>query len=245
MTITPFWVSAFLDFGSGDFDRGVAFWRDVTGYADSEPRGETDQFATLVPPDGDDYLRVQHLDDGPGRIHLDLHVDQPSIAAEAAIELGGHVLVRHEAGYVVLRSPGGLVFCFVSHPAAHRPAAHTWPGGHRSQVDQVCLDVPPAAYDVEVGFWQGLTGWDLTEVNEREFERLQPPDEHPLRWLVQRLDDDGGPVRAHLDLAADDRDAEVARHVALGATEVSRHEWWTVLTDPVGTTYCVTRRSPR
>ena len=245
MTISPYWVSAFLDFGSGDFDRGTAFWRDVTGYLVSETRGETDQFATLVPPDGDDYLRVQHLDDGPGRIHLDLHVDHPTYAAEAAVELGGHVLVRHEAGYVVLRSPGGLVFCFVSHPAAQRPAAVTWPDGHRSQVDQVCLDVPPAAYDVEVAFWQGLTGWDLTEVDEREFERLQPPDDQPLRWLVQRLDDDGGPVRAHLDLAAEDRDAEVARHVALGATEVARHEWWTVLADPVGTTYCITRRTPR
>jgi hypothetical protein len=245
MTISPYWVSAFLDFGSGDFDRGTAFWRDVTGYAVSETRGESDQFATLVPPDGDDYLRVQHLDEGPGRIHLDLHVDQPTIAAEAAVELGGHVLVRHEAGYVVLRSPGGLVFCFVSHPAAHRPAAATWPDGHRSQVDQVCLDVPPAAYDVEVAFWQGLTGWDLTAVDEREFERLQPPDDQPLRWLVQRLDDDGGPVRVHLDLAAGDRDAEVARHVALGATEVARREWWTVLADPVGTTYCITRRAPR
>jgi Glyoxalase-like domain len=245
MTISPYWVSAFLDFGSGDFDRGTAFWRDVTGYAVSETRGETDQFATLVPPDGDDYLRVQHLDDGPGRIHLDLHVEHPTYAAEAAIELGGHVLVRHEAGYVVLRSPGGLVFCFVSHPATRRPAAATWPGGHRSQVDQVCLDVPPAAYDTEVAFWQGLTGWDLTAVHEREFERLQPPDEQPLRWLVQRLDDDGGPARAHLDLAAEDRDAEVARHVALGAAEVARHEWWTVLTDPVGTKYCVTRRTPR
>ena len=52
-------------------------------------------------------------------------------------------------------------------------------------------------------------------------------------------------MRAHLDLAADDRDAEVARHLALGATEVARARGWTVLTDPVGTTYCVTRRTPR
>jgi hypothetical protein len=98
---------------------------------------------------------------------------------------------------------------------------------------------------VELAFWRGLTGWNLTEVDEREFERLQPPDEHPLRWLVQRLDHDQPTVTAHLDLAADDRDAEVARHVALGATQVARHDWWTVLTDPVGTTYCITRRAPR
>jgi hypothetical protein len=241
--ITPFWVSAFLDFAPGDLERGVAFWRDVTGYAVSAPRGGSDRFATLVPPDGDDYLRVQHLADGPGRIHLDLHVEHPAVAAEAAIELGGHVVVRHEAGYVVVRSPGGLVFCFVSRPASRRPTPTTWPGGNRSQVDQLCLDVPPAAYGVEVSFWRGLTGWDLTDLEETEFERLQPPDEQPLRWLVQRLDDDG-PVRAHLDLAAEDRDAEVARHLALGATEVARHEGWTTLTDPVGTTYCVTRRKP-
>ena len=72
------------------------------------------------------------------------------MAAEAAIELGAHVLVRHEEGYVVLRSPGGFVFCFVRHDAARRPRPATWPDGHRSLVDQVCLDVPPERYDAEV-----------------------------------------------------------------------------------------------
>ncbi|WP_036508249.1 VOC family protein [Nocardioides sp. URHA0020] len=244
MSITPFWVSAFLDLAPGDLDRGLAFWRDVTGYAVSAPRGETDEFVSLLPPDGDDYLRVQHLEDGPGRIHLDLHVEHPAVAAEAAIELGGHVLVRHEEGYVVVRSPGGLICCFVTHPATRRPAPATWPGGHRSQVDQLCLDVPRAAYNGEVAFWQGLTGWELTDLEETELERLQPPADQPLRWLVQRLDDADGPVRAHLDLATDDRDAEVARHLALGATQVARRDGWTVLTDPVGTPYCITRRMP-
>jgi glyoxalase superfamily protein len=245
MSTSPYWVSAFLDFAPGSFDRGVAFWRGVTGYALSAPRGEDDQFATLVPPDGDDYLRVQHLTDGAGRIHLDLHVENPVFAAESAIELGAHVLVRHEAGFVVVRSPGGLVFCFVPHAGAVRPHATTWPDGTRSQVDQVCLDIPPASYDVEVAFWQHLTGWELSDVEESEFARLDSPDQQPLRWLLQRLDDDGGPVRAHLDLAADDRDAEVERHVALGATVAARRDGWTVLTDPAGSTYCVTRRSPR
>lgn len=241
----PFWVSAFLDFASGDFDRGTVFWSDVTGSAVSERRGETGQFATLEPADGDDYLRVQRRGEGPTRIHLDLHVEQPSVAADVAAGLGAEVVLRHPAGYAVLRSPGGLVFCFVSHPAARRPSSQTWPDGHRSQVDQLCLDVPPAAYDVEVAFWRALTGWDVTEVDEPEFERLQPPVDQPLRWLVQRLDVDSGPVRAHLDLATDDRDAEVARHLELGARLVSTHEWWTVLSDPVGTPYCITRRVPR
>ena len=245
MTTAPFWVSAFLDFAPGDFDRGVAFWEGVTGFALSARRGVDGEFATLLPPEGDDYLRVQALGEGPGRLHLDLHVENPTVAAEAAVELGAHVLVRHELGYVVLRSPGGLVFCFVRAQASRRPPAATWPDGHRSQVDQVCLDVPPSAYDAEVAFWQALTGWDLDPDVSREFARLQPPDEQPLRWLVQLLDDDEPAVRAHLDLSCDDREAEIARHVALGATVGPAHEDWTVLTDPVGTTYCITRRKPR
>lgn len=244
MTTSPFWVTAFLDFAPGDLDRGLAFWRDVTGYAVSPRRGAADEFASLLPPDGDDYLRVQGLAAGDGRVHLDLHVADPTIAAEAAIELGGHVLVRHEQGYVVLRSPGGFVFCFVSHAASRRPAPAVWPGG-RSMVDQVCLDIPPSAYDVEVEFWRAVTGWELDPDVSREFARLEPPDGQPLRWLVQRLDDEQAAVTAHLDLSADDRAAEAARHAALGATVGPAFDEWTVLTDPVGTTYCITARTPR
>jgi Glyoxalase-like domain len=238
----PFWVSAFLDFAPDEFDRGVAFWQGVTGYKLSARRGADGEFATLVPPDGDDYLRVQRLGAGPGRVHLDLHVDNPTVSAEAAIELGAHVLVRHELGYVVLRSPGGFTFCLVRQQASVRPRPATWADGNRSVVDQVCLDMPPELYDDEVAFWQALTSWDLNPSVSREFARLQPPDGMALRWLLQRLDDPGGEVSAHLDLAADDRAAESRRHEDLGATVVRQHDHWTVLADPVGTTYCITDR---
>ncbi|WP_243059145.1 VOC family protein [Nocardioides sp. SR21] len=239
----PFWVSAFLDFEADGFEDGVAFWQGVTGFALSERRGADDEFATLVPPTGDDYLRVQRLADGPGRLHLDLHVDSPDAATDAAAVLGATVLARND-GYVVLRSPGGMVFCFVSHPASERPPASAWPTG-ASQVDQVCLDIPPRLHDRELEFWHRVTGWELVSVDSPEFTRLRPPAAFPLQLLVQKLDDDADGVSAHLDLAADDRDAEVERHVALGASEGGRHDWWTVLTDPVGTTYCITRRKTR
>jgi hypothetical protein len=49
--------------------------------------------------------------------------------------------------------------------------------------------------------------------------------------------------RVHVDLEADDREAEVTRLVALGATRIADHqEWgmvWTVLTDPEGNEFCV------
>ena len=114
----PFWVSAFLDLAAGDFDPGVRFWRAVTGFGLSPPRGPAGEFATLVPPDGDDYLRVQRLGTGPSRIHLDLHVADPRAAADAAVRLGAHRGPRR--GYVALTSPGGFTFCFVA-PPGRRP----------------------------------------------------------------------------------------------------------------------------
>jgi Glyoxalase-like domain len=45
--------------------------------------------------------------------------------------------------------------------------------------------------------------------------------------------------RLHLDVRAADRDAEVARLIAAGASEVGRHENWVVMADPEGNEFCV------
>lgn len=49
--------------------------------------------------------------------------------------------------------------------------------------------------------------------------------------------------RTHLDLATDNREAEVERLLALGATHVhDKNEWgleWTTLADPEGNEFCV------
>jgi len=240
---SPFWASAFLDLPASSFAPGVGFWREVTGFGLSPMRGDHQEFATLVPPDGDDYLRVQRVQDGPGGIHLDLHVDDPRAAADGAVALGAVELADH--GHVVLRSPGGLTFCMVGRPAARRPPPAAWPDGHRSLVDQVCLDIPSSGYAEECGFWAALTGWELTASPvSPSFSRLTRPAGVPLRFLIQRLDESSGTARAHLDLAAEDRVSEVQRHAALGATVVAEHSRWTVLRDPVGSAYCVTDRDP-
>lgn len=240
--MSPFWVSAFLDLADDDFARGVVFWADVTGYRVSSPRGDSEEFATLVPPHGDDYLRVQKLAVGPSRIHLDVHVDDPQVAAEEAVALGARVVHRSRHGYVVVASPGGFVYCLVAHPAGVRPPPAVWPGGS-SLVDQVCLDIPAAGFDEECAFWQAVTGWELQEAGP-EFRRLVRPAGIPLRLLLQRLDDPSGQVSAHLDLSSSDRSAEAARHERLGARVLSVHEHWTVLADPAGSAYCITDRDP-
>ena len=221
--MNPTWVTAFLDLPEDDFDAGVEFWRGVTGYGLSAARGEHAEFATLVAPAGDGFLKVQRLGSGPSRIHLDLHAPGQEFAVDA--------------------SPGGFVFCRVSHPASRRPAPALWPAGHRSLVDQVCLDIPADRYDEECAFWQQVTGWELRQVS-REFRVLVRPEGMPIRLLLQLLDEETGPVRAHLDLAADDRAAEVTRHEQLGASVLAVHPHWSVLRDPTGATYCVTDRNP-
>lgn len=47
-----------------------------------------------------------------------------------------------------------------------------------------------------------------------------------------------------VDLESEHRQAEVERHVQLGAEVVRVEQHWTTLVDPSGRTYCVTDRDP-
>jgi hypothetical protein len=227
------WMTGFLDTPSRVAE---PFWQAVTGSSMSARRGPGGAFATLVPPVGDAYLRVQVVGDGPARAHLDLHVEQVPAQARRAAGLGASV-VAEESGLVVLRSPAGLPFCLVAwHGEAVRPA------GGRSLVDQLCLDVPAGGFGAEAEFWAALTCWERRSGSRPEFEFLVRPDGMPLRLLLQRV---GTTVPGmHLDLACTDRAAEVARHEQLGARVVRVEQRWTTLVDPAGRAYCVTDRSP-
>ena len=241
--MTPLWVSAFLDFPPEAYDDGVAFWCGVTGYEVSTPSGDHGEYASLDPPTGDAHVWMQRLGSGSPRVHLDLHVESPRQAADRAAALGAREVA--DRGIVVMASPGGFPFCLVGHPSSHVAPAAEWPGGHRSIVDQVCLDIPDEQYDVETAFWQQLTGRErVPSSGHPEFERLVRPGGQTLQLLLQRLDEPTGEVRSHLDLACTDRTAETARHAALGATVVGRHPDWTVMADPAGSAYCITDREP-
>lgn len=241
--MTPFWVTAFLDLAPESHAAGLAFWRDVSGWEVSPARGDHGEFVTLVPPDGDAHVRVQRLGSGPSRMHLDLHVAEPRAAADRAVSLGAVEVA--DLGHVVLRSPGGFPFCFVGHPASRPAPASVWPGGHRTLVDQACLDIPADGFDGELHFWLEVTGREPVPSIRPEFQRLRRPAGQGLELLVQRLGDAAGEVRAHLDLGCSDRGAETERHLALGATHVESYDAWTVLADPTGSAYCITDRAPR
>lgn len=243
--MTIVWLTAFLDFPETTFTTGSSFWEAITNSTLSVPRGVANEFATLIPERGDAYLRLQRVHQGLANCHLDLHADNVELTASEALQLGAS-LIHQSPGLFILNSPGGLTFCVVEHHGQRdRPAPSVWPGGHRSIVDQMCIDIPPNAFLEECGFWSKLTKWERRAGARPEFEYLVRPKSIALRLLLQRVDDESTErCRAHLDLACDDVSSEKRRHEELGALAVRVTTNWTTLEDPAGLAYCITRRNP-
>jgi hypothetical protein len=111
----------------------------------------------------------------------------------------------------------------------------------------VCVDTPdPAGLS---HWWAELLGWRITYEDPEEVV-LEPPAGSPEDGVSPDLlflkVDDPKVVknRLHLDLRPDDRDTEVARAVAMGATRVDIGQGeptWVVLADPEGNEFCILR----
>ncbi|MCF1648948.1 VOC family protein [Streptomyces indiaensis] len=233
------WTYAFIDRPRETFGAACDFWTAATDTRLSELRGEHDEFVTLLPEGADACVKVQAVGPGSGGAHLDFCVDDVPEFAGAAVRLGASV-VTDLGSLVVLRSPGGQLFC--ADPWRGQSAR---PGVVRgSRLDQVCVDVPPSAYDAEVAFWSALLdGWESRPGALPEFHVVEPPPGLPVRLLLQRLGEEGT-ASAHLDLACADVAATRAHHERLGAGFVAGFSGWTVLRDPSGGTYCLTSRDP-
>ena len=239
-TVNIRWITAFIDRPAVSFEADVAFWASVTRSTVSPRRGDRDEFATLLPPDGDPYLRVQRVELGGGTTHIDLHVDDPSALVVSAIRAGA---TRIDLGGPVptLSSPGGLTFCAVNHDGElDRPRpSDTAPD---SIVDQVSIDVGADDHSAEVAFWSELIESQTHHSTVRdEFTFVRRLPGQPLRLMIQRCDETAE-AAAHLDWSCTDVDEAEARHVALGGSVIERFPFWTVMSDPGGTRYCLTRR---
>jgi predicted enzyme related to lactoylglutathione lyase len=93
-------------------------------------------------------------------------------------------------------------------------------------------------------FWAEAAGYELRWQHEDEFMVLGPAWGEGVAIGLQRVAEPRpGKNRVHVDWAADDRTAEVARLVRLGATVIDEHAvtglGWTVLADPEGNEFCV------
>jgi catechol 2,3-dioxygenase-like lactoylglutathione lyase family enzyme len=112
-----------------------------------------------------------------------------------------------------------------------------------SRLFSVCIDAhDPLAL---AQFWAEALG--LRIVTENPEEVIVGADERSFPGLCFLLVPDTKVIknRLHLDLAPDDRDAEVERLIGLGATRADVGQpadaTWVVLADPEGNEFCVLR----
>ena len=90
-------------------------------------------------------------------------------------------------------------------------------------------------------WWREALGWIVVN-DDDEFEIRPTPDRLPGLLFVPVPERKTIKNRLHLDFRSDDRDAEVERLLALGATraDVGQGEQsWVVLADPEGNEFCV------
>jgi len=112
------------------------------------------------------------------------------------------------------------------------------PGLRINDVVMDCGDHEPA-----LAFWEEALGYERGWASG-QFAQLHDPARQGITMLFQRVPE--GKIvknRVHVDLAATDMAAEVARLTGLGARvlrelqEIGAH--WTVMIDPVGNEFCV------
>ncbi|MPZ85114.1 MAG: VOC family protein [Actinophytocola sp.] len=94
-------------------------------------------------------------------------------------------------------------------------------------------------------FWTKALDLEVAFDAEGYFVQLRSPANpaQPYLGLQKVAEERAGKNRVHIDFDTDDREAEVERLVALGATKGQEHTvpglTWTVLQDPEGNEFCV------
>jgi hypothetical protein len=106
-------------------------------------------------------------------------------------------------------------------------------------------------------FWAAaLDGYRVAPYDDVEVQRLRaagiddPEDDpsvlvepetgvRPRFWFTSVPEPRSAKNRLHVDLRADDRQAEVTRLVNLGATVLAVYDRWTTLADPEGNEFCL------
>jgi predicted enzyme related to lactoylglutathione lyase len=95
-------------------------------------------------------------------------------------------------------------------------------------------------------WWREALGWVVVNDasgEDDEYEIRPAPDRLPGLLFIRVGEPKTVKNRLHLDFRPDDRDAEVARLLALGATRVDVGQGddvsWVVLADPEGNEFCV------
>lgn len=113
---------------------------------------------------------------------------------------------------------------------------------HRSKLCGFIIDCRTDDLGAAAGFWGRALGMEIRALPGEEGEKyVRLVDRNSeLHIEVQRVDH---PSRVHLDIEADDVEAEVRRLEALGAKRLQQVHSWVVMEAPTGHRFCVVRRS--
>jgi predicted enzyme related to lactoylglutathione lyase len=235
-----------IDCGQGALPGATAFWSGALGLPVTDPdEGGGGRYAVLGAAAGGLHVEVQIVEHD-SRLHLDIEADDIDAEATRLEALGASRVVNPHGRWWVMEAPTGHRFCVIRQREreAATPPRRAQPRGHGSALIALVLDCRVDALAAALAFWSQALGREVENVDEDDDGRYAvlrtAPDEPYL--LLQRVDHD---PRVHLDIQADDIDAEVARLEALGATRVAFVKRWWVMQAPTGHRFCVVRLQPQ
>lgn len=222
------------------------FWAEALGWNLFRPGVTTyvGPSAELVWPDpvavGIDVVPVpEPKTTTKNRVHLDLATQSAAQQAELVARLKALGATPVDVGqgdvpFTVLADPEGNEFCVLEPREIHRDT------GPIAVMVVDCADPRAMAR-----FWGAAIDWTPHEVTDDHALFRSPKGVGPYLEFLRTPDVKTVPDRIHLDLLpypGDDKEAEVARLRALGATDLDLGQGdvpWTCLTDPEGHEFCV------
>jgi predicted enzyme related to lactoylglutathione lyase len=111
---------------------------------------------------------------------------------------------------------------------------------HKSRLAGFIIDCRTDDLDQAARFWSQALGYSLKKssaAEDTQYRLLDTPSDD-LHIEVQKVEH---PSRVHLDIEADDIEAEVKRLEKLGAKRVAQVRTWWVMEAPTGQRFCVVR----
>jgi predicted enzyme related to lactoylglutathione lyase len=110
---------------------------------------------------------------------------------------------------------------------------------HKSRLSTFVIDCKVDDFDAAARFWSAALGTPV-EAPHADFPHYRVLTTRPGQpvLMMQKVEHES---RVHLDIEADDIDAEVARLEALGAKKLEKVRTWVVMEAPSGHRFCVVR----
>ena len=242
-----------ITFACADPRRVAEFWTQLLDGYSAEPAGQT-YFGRGEGPE----LFFNRMEKSPTielPIHLDVNVPDREAELHRLLGLGAKLVETksHTIGdiaetWTVMRDPEGNGFCIQT---PHEPPAVRYIGNVTFS----------AAEPIPLGrFWSQALGWPEEEIDDEFLQRLldagmdereresfyvtrETPTSRPRLLFQRREKSRPRSYPIHLDFRTDDREQEIERLTALGATveqtKTDDRATWTVMRDPEGNPFCV------